>query len=600
MAIGQQAAVLDGVRRIFEGGTAAASGPDSLLRRFARTGDEAAFAAIVARHGPMVLAVCRRALRDPHDVEDAFQATFLVFVRRAGSIRDGDALGAWLHGVARRVAVRARAVAARRRDREGSSLAIEPAAMGENPDRTEVVAMVDEEIDRLPERYRRAIVLCDLEGCTQPEAAGRLGWSEGSVRGRLARGREMLKSRLRRRGLVAPAGAIGGLAAIDAASAARLGESLIKAVTARGAEAVSAPAVALARDVLGAMMTHKLMTMAAATLVAAATLAGVGAAVLRSTRADDGPEAKAVPRTNAETKIAIPSGGRVPEPPGGIPAAPRLQDLPEPKAPEPEPADARKIAVGDLLYVEVLEALPGRPLTGERLVRSDGTVSLGFYGDLKVAGLTRREAKVKVVEHLLAFIRPEVLGMIFYNEGDKSFFRLHPSQTDRVVVDDSPTFYPRSRQAPVSPSGAPLRPAVSPASAPVPMVFGPGDFLVVEVLEGLPGRPVTGERVVRPDGTISMGFYGDLKVSGLTREQTKVKVIEHLRRWLSDEVLGLAVTGEDGTTVRVPPERSASVYVDETGVAPTNAKPDERIDALEHKLDRVLQELEALRKERSR
>ena len=106
MAIGQQAAVLDGVRRIFEGGTAAASGPDSLLRRFARTGDEAAFAAIVARHGPMVLAVCRRALRDPHDVEDAFQATFLVFVRRAGSIRDGEALGAWLHGVARRVAVR--------------------------------------------------------------------------------------------------------------------------------------------------------------------------------------------------------------------------------------------------------------------------------------------------------------------------------------------------------------------------------------------------------------------------------------------------------------------------------------------------------------
>src|SRR5436309_498762 len=127
MVIGEQAAVLDGVRRIFEGGTASALGVDSLLRRFVASGDEAAFAGIVARHGPMVFAVCRRSLRDAHDVEDAFQATFLVFVRKAGSIRDGEGVGPWLHGVARRVATRARAIAARRRATESQGIAVDPA-----------------------------------------------------------------------------------------------------------------------------------------------------------------------------------------------------------------------------------------------------------------------------------------------------------------------------------------------------------------------------------------------------------------------------------------------------------------------------------------
>ncbi|HEY2155252.1 MAG TPA: sigma-70 family RNA polymerase sigma factor, partial [Isosphaeraceae bacterium] len=421
MAIGRQTAVLDGVRRIFEGGTAAASGPDSLLRRFARTEDEAAFAAIVARHGPMVLAVCRRALRDPHEVEDAFQATFLVFVRRAGSIRDGDALGAWLHGVARRVAVRARARAARRRERKGSSLGIEPAATADDPDRTEVVAVVDEEIDRLPERYRRAIVLCDLEGCTQPEAAGRLGWTEGSVRGRLARGREMLKSRLSRRGLVAPAGAIGGLAAADAASAARLGEKFVGGLTrfvgrsaAVGETEVTANAVALAREVVGVVMRQKLLVVGVLAFAAGAAITGAGVAGTlllnaRGRQTGEPPlaEAPKARRHHADAILpedAAPSATdsmagpeeagvakllKPPEPldnerltapvelpaPGLLPPLRSLDDLAKP--PEPEPADARRIAVGDVILIEVLQALPGRPITGERLVRPDGTVSLG-------------------------------------------------------------------------------------------------------------------------------------------------------------------------------------------------------------------------------
>src|SRR3954452_19183311 len=108
MASGNHAAVLAGVGRLFDGGTVAGLGSGALLARFADRGDEAAFEAIVARHGPMVLGVCRRALADPLDVEDAFQATFLILVAKAGTLRDGDGLGPWLHGVARRVATRAR------------------------------------------------------------------------------------------------------------------------------------------------------------------------------------------------------------------------------------------------------------------------------------------------------------------------------------------------------------------------------------------------------------------------------------------------------------------------------------------------------------
>ena len=106
---------------------------------------------------------------------------------------------------------------------------------------------------------------------------------------------------------------------------------------------------------------------------------------------------------------------------------------------------------------------------------------------------------------------------------------------------------------------------------------------------------------MRPDGTVSLGFYGDLKVVGLTRNQVKARVIEHLREWLADETLGLVIEGKNGTTLRVSPERSTSVFVEEAGrVRNKGDEAADRIDALEHKLDRVLQELEALRKERSR
>ena len=183
MANGDQTAVLDGIRRLYAGDSVAGLATGVLLDRYATRRDEASFAAIVARHGPMVLGVCRRALRDPHDVEDAFQATFLILVEKASQIRDAEGLGPWLHGVARRVATRAE----RRQHRRPEPLAVDPAAPVVDPDHSESWRIVDDEIGRLPDRYRRPVILCDLEGLTQAEAARQLDWTEGTVRGRLAR-----------------------------------------------------------------------------------------------------------------------------------------------------------------------------------------------------------------------------------------------------------------------------------------------------------------------------------------------------------------------------------------------------------------------------
>jgi RNA polymerase sigma factor (sigma-70 family) len=196
-------AVLRQVRLLFEAGPLTFWGDGALLDAFASRQDsagEAAFTALVERHGPMVLRVCRAVLRDEHAAHDAFQATFLVLARRARSVRVGETLGPWLHGVAWRVAMRARAASARRRRHERraaemASRTVEPAV---NADDAE--ALLHEEIRRLPERFRTAVVLCDLEGLTTDHAAAKLGLPVGTVRSRLARGRDRLRIRLVRRG----------------------------------------------------------------------------------------------------------------------------------------------------------------------------------------------------------------------------------------------------------------------------------------------------------------------------------------------------------------------------------------------------------------
>src|SRR5262249_42672737 len=180
---------------------------------------EQAFAVLVERHGPMVLRVCRAVLRAPHDAQDAFQATFLVLVRKAGSIRKRDSVASWLHGVACRVASCARLAALRRRrhEREAAGRA-EAAAAGAGWD--DLGPALHEELRRLPEKFLAPIVLCPRGGRTHEQAAQRLNWPVGTVRSRLARGRERLRERLLRRGLVPAVGALAAVASSEAAGAA--------------------------------------------------------------------------------------------------------------------------------------------------------------------------------------------------------------------------------------------------------------------------------------------------------------------------------------------------------------------------------------------
>jgi RNA polymerase sigma factor (sigma-70 family) len=201
--------VVRDLEQVFGQGTTTGLSEGQLLRRFVARRDESAFSTLVSRHGPMVLGVCRRVLGTLPDADDAFQATFLVLLRRATALRDAYSLGPWLYGVAWRVASRARPASARRRVEEGKAATARPE--GAEPDcsadERELRTVLDEEINRLPEKYRRPIVLCYVEGLTQEAAARQLGWKTGVLRGRLDRARLRLRGRLARRGL-APAASL--------------------------------------------------------------------------------------------------------------------------------------------------------------------------------------------------------------------------------------------------------------------------------------------------------------------------------------------------------------------------------------------------------
>jgi RNA polymerase sigma factor (sigma-70 family) len=253
-----------------------------LMERFAATREEEAFAALLQRHGPLVLRVCRRVLRQSQDVEDVFQATFLVLARQARSIRKRSSVASWLHGVAYHLAVKARAKAARRQTCERHATDVRPAGPTVDLAWRELVAALDEELQRLPDKYRAPLVLCYLEGTTQEEAARQLGWPLGTVRGRLARAREQLRARLTRRGLTLSAGALATTLVANSAAGevpASLAGATLKAAIpfslgqATAADAASTEAVALAEGLRQTMAAGKLK-LAAALLLAAGALVG--------------------------------------------------------------------------------------------------------------------------------------------------------------------------------------------------------------------------------------------------------------------------------------------------------------------------------------
>src|SRR5438445_4118513 len=190
-----------------------------LLEDYISRRDEAALAALVHRHGPMVWGVCRRVLRNHHDAEDAFQATFLVFVRKVASIASRELVANWLYGVAHQTALKARATAARRKERERQMTEMpEPAVMEQGLWR-DLQPLLDEELSRLPDKYRSLIVMCDLEAKPRKEVARQLSCPEGTVAGRLARARTMLARRLAKRGVELSGGALAVVLSLNAAAA---------------------------------------------------------------------------------------------------------------------------------------------------------------------------------------------------------------------------------------------------------------------------------------------------------------------------------------------------------------------------------------------
>jgi RNA polymerase sigma factor (sigma-70 family) len=337
------------LRAIIDGGTVAGLTDGQLLERFAsHRGAEAelAFTALVMRHGPLVFGVCQSMLRNRHDAEDAFQATFVVLARKAGSIRQPDRLGPWLYGVAHRTARRLKDKDARRKSHEAEAAVYSERArpLNGSDQYPNTLANHDEiealhrEIERLPERYKTALVLCDLQGLTHEEAARRLGRRVGTISSQVSRARERLRRRLDRRGLAYPAGIVA--AAIDSTRPSVLPNALVGTTVknvmslSTGFAAGSLPVsiVSLSRGVSRSMLFAKIGLIAAALvgLGAAATGIGVGVGVV----------------------------GRAPQP------APQ-QPAPERAVPNPEP-----IAVAASVQGEKTEAESPPERETELIVRS--------------------------------------------------------------------------------------------------------------------------------------------------------------------------------------------------------------------------------------
>ena len=589
MSSGSSSAVLRQFRTLFGAGTVAAMTDGQLLERFlgARGEDaEVAFAGLVARHGPMVLGVCRRALADPDDADDAFQATFLILVRKARSVRVDDSLGRWLYGVSRRVASRARAGVARRRRIERSGVDL-PERSSTGTDRHELKAILDEELARLAEPYRSAIVLCDLGGLTHEEAARDLRCPVGTVKSRLSRGREKLRGRLARRGLTPSALASGTALPVALANSTIRAASGYAASGVLKAGTVPASAVVLTQGVLKAMTWTKLKLAAAAALSLSLTLGVAATGAGGPARPDEKPSAAGAKKSPVEAKLDQPVTLNINAQPlgeavdlihnySGLNIILDSKGLAEnglsSKTPVTLTCNGIKLKLAlkyllrplQLTYKVAEDVVIITPTKVDRASLEKGMADL--EGELERA--RRRASEDQQAPGDTARVRRRVRELEAAAARIESVLGAVLERDDPGPKPAGPANRGRKTWPNRLPSDDPPR-ELSKVSMP-DYVVEPPDILVVEVLEALEGRPITGERLIRPDGKISLGFYGDVYVSGLTLDEVKAKIALHLREFLSDEILGLSrVDIGTGKVVPIAPARTSRIFVD---VAAYNSK----------------------------
>lgn len=279
MASAQLSQVVRQLHGVISGQDTANLTETDLWERYVQERDETAFEILVRRHGPMVLSVCRRVLRNQQDAEDAFQATFLVLVRRAASLQSPGSIANWLHGVAYRTSLEMRSATARRRAKEAAAL---PQKSTSEDPWIDLGPVLDQELGRLPMHYRTAVILCDLEGKTRKEAAQQLNCAEGTVASRLARARGILARRLARRGF---AGALMGAVLVQGTTTACVPAKLVVStvmaaglLAAKGTASKAFPAthvIALMEGVLKSMLMTRIKNVVAVLFVAGITVLGI-------------------------------------------------------------------------------------------------------------------------------------------------------------------------------------------------------------------------------------------------------------------------------------------------------------------------------------
>jgi RNA polymerase sigma factor (sigma-70 family) len=358
--------VLRQLNTLFHCGASGSLSDEELLEQFVAGSEEtaeAAFTALVHRHGAMVLGVCRRVLGNRHTAEDAFQATFLVLARKATAIGRREQLGSWLHGVARRASMDVRLRAARQHAKEKRLSIMSPVERMDEIQKCELRSILDEELARLPERHRAAIVLCELEGLSRREAAGRLGVSEGTLSSRLARAKIRLRERLTRRGMALSAGALAFALTEDAQALAvplSLVDSTTRVATLVGtgsslAGVASTSVIILTEGVLKAMLLSKLKLVFLG-LVAVA-LVTTGAGVVAQDRPSDNDRLKSLERKMDRLLEALGTQNKR-APAADRPSDSRQNPTPRPLTPSPA-APAATPAIAALPQPPQPPAAPG-------------------------------------------------------------------------------------------------------------------------------------------------------------------------------------------------------------------------------------------------